>query len=277
LTAKNNENYKMKKYILTISFICIALTTFGQRFSPNSDKPAGKYAKVNGINLYYEIHGVGKPLVFIHGNGGSMADIGEHMDYFSKRYTVITIDSRGQGKSIDDNSELTYELMASDINELLEQLRIDSTFIWGQSDGAILAIIIAMNYPDKVKKVVAFAANMVADTIGLEVQGFRSIEKKAKYSLNKKEKQLNALMWKHPNIPVTRLQAIKADILVMSGDRDFIPLSHTIDIFKNIPNSNLCIIPGATHGAAWEKPKLFQEIVTDFFEKQFAKPNTIFD
>jgi pimeloyl-ACP methyl ester carboxylesterase len=165
--------------------------------------------------------------------------------------------------------------MASDINGLLNELKIDSAFIWGQSDGAILAIIIAMNYPDKVKKAVAFAANMVPDTIGIEAPLFRAIEKKAKNSSNIKEKQLMTLMWKHPNIPPSRLRKIDTPILVMSGDRDFVTLSHTLDIFKNIPNSNLCVMPGATHGATWEKPKLFQEIVTDFFETPFKKPSTI--
>lgn len=267
----------MIKNILTISFVLFGLVgiTFGQQYVADSNKHAGKYAKVNGINLYYEIYGTGKPLVFLHGNGGSIADMGEHLDYFAQRYKVIAVDSRGHGKSIDDKSELTYELMASDINGLLEELKIDSAFIWGQSDGAILAIIIAMNYPDKVRKAVAFAANMVPDTFGIEAPIFRSIEKKAQNSSDKKEKQLMTLMWKHPNISPSRLRTIQAEILVMSGDRDFVPLSHTLDIFKNIPNSNLCVIPGATHGAAWEKPKLFQEIVTDFFDKPFKKPSTI--
>jgi pimeloyl-ACP methyl ester carboxylesterase len=273
------KNNIIKGPFLPIIFFLFAtvIPNYAQRYSQGVTKPVGSYAKINGIKLYYEIHGAGKPLVFIHGNGGSMADIGEHMEYFAKRYTVITIDSRGHGKSIDNKTELTYELMASDINALLEELRVDSAFIWGQSDGAILAIIIAMNYPEKVKKAVAFAANMVTDTIGLDATVFHSIEKKAKYSLNNKEKQLNTLMWKHPNIPAAKLQRITAEILIMSGDRDVIPLSHTIDIFKNIPNSNLCIMPGATHNASWEKPKLFQEIVTDFFEKPFAKPSTNFD
>lgn len=267
----------MKKNILTISFVLFGfvVTTFGQGYVAGSNKQVGKYAKVNGINLYYEIYGKGKPLVFLHGNGGSIADVGEHLNHFAQRYKVILVDSRGHGKSIDDKSELTYELMASDINGLLEELKIDSAFIWGQSDGAVLAIIIAMNYPDKVKKAVAFASNMVPDTIGIEAPIFRFIEKKAKNSSGNKEKQLMTLMWKHPNISPSRLRTIDAEILVMSGDRDFVPLSHTLDIFKNIPNANLCVIPGATHWAAWEKPKLFQEIVIDFFEKPFKKPSTI--
>lgn len=263
----SNEKVKNGKQCLLISGKNIP--NFG------TNNKVGKYAEVNGIKLYYEIYGEGKPLVILHGNGGSIAAAAEHIPYFAQRYKVVAIDSRGQGKSIDNEVELTYELMASDINALLNKLKIDSAYIWGQSDGAILAIILALNHPEKIKKAVAFAPNVLTDTVGIETPIFKDIENKAKNSTNKKEKQLNTLMWKHPNINPVKLNAITSEILVMSGDRDAVPLSHTLDIFKNIPNSNLCVIPGATHGAAWEKPELFHEIVVNFFEKPFIKPNTI--
>ncbi len=253
---------------------CFSVTGAGvPNYGTNSK--AGNYADINGMKLYYEIYGTGKPLVILHGNGGSIASAGEHLPFFAQSYKVIAVDSRGQGKSIDNESELTYELMAADINGLLDELKIDSAYVWGHSDGAILAIVLALNHAEKVKKAVAFAANVVTDTIGIEAPIFRWIEDKARHTADKKQKQLTTLMWKHPAISPTRLQAITAEFLIMSGDRDFVPLLHTLDIFKNIPNSNLCIIPGATHGAAWKKPKLFQELVLDFFERPFIKPATI--
>ncbi|MBX2923719.1 MAG: alpha/beta hydrolase [Chitinophagaceae bacterium] len=151
-----------------------------------TNSKAGKYAEVNGIKLYYEIYGEGKPLVILHGNGGSIAAARGHLSYFVQHYKVIAVDSRGQGKSIDNDSELTYELMASDINGLLNKLKIDSAYIWGHSDGAILAIILALNHPEKVKKAVAFAANVLTDTVGIEAPVFRYFENKAKNSSNKK-------------------------------------------------------------------------------------------
>jgi len=243
---------------------------------PGSNRKAGSFAKINGINLYYEIYGTGKPLVILHGNGGSISGYaGSHLDYFSARYKVIAIDSRGHGKSIDSTTELTYELMASDINELLEKLKIDSAYIWGQSDGGIIALILALNHPDKVKKAVVFAANVIPDSTGIEALILRHFKRLASGSNDQKERQLNTLMVKHPNIALSKLNTISAQIMIMSGDRDQIPISHTLDIYKNIPNSNLCIIPGATHGAAWQKTKLFHEILTDFFEKPFGKPSSI--
>lgn len=237
-----------------------------------NNKEVGKYAKVNGINLYYEVYGSGQqPLVILHGNGGSIANADPHLEFFSKKYKVIAIDSRGQGKSIDDVSELTYDLMASDVNALLEQLHIDSAYVWGQSDGAILSLLLAKDYPKKVKKAIAYAANLTPDTLGLMPVEYNRIKAIVDHPKNAKEEQLNTLMYKYPNIPFSDLHKIKADILVMSGDADMIPLEHTLKIYQNIERSNLCVLPAATHGGAWEKPELFQQIATDFFEKPFTK------
>ena len=235
------------------------------------NKEVGKYAKVNGINLYYEIYGSGQPLVILHGNGGSISNAEPHLEFFSKKHKVIAIDSRGQGRSVDDSSDLTYDLMASDVNALLEQLQIDSAYVWGQSDGAILSLILAKDYPKKIKKAIAYAANLTPDTLGLMPVEYKRIEEKVNHPENAKEKQLNTLMYKYPNIPFSDLHRIKADVLVMSGDADMIPLEHTLKIYQNILRSNLCVLPGATHGGAWEKPELFQQLATDFFEKPFKK------
>lgn len=236
-----------------------------------NNKSVGKYAKVNGINLYYEIYGTGKPLVILHGNGGSISNAQQHIDFFKEKYKVIAIDNRGQGNSVDDTTALTYDLMASDVNQLLEQLHIDSAYVWGQSDGAILALLLAMDYPKKVSKAIAYAANLTPDTSSVIPSFVKMAEDLSKTSKNAKEKQLNTLMYKYPNIPYSDLHKIKAQILIMSGDNDLIQLSHTLMIYKNIKTSNLCILPGASHGGAWEKRNLFQEIAVNFFEKPFQK------
>lgn len=237
---------------------------------------AGKFAEVNGIRLYYEVYGEGQPLVVLHGNGGSIQDAAPHYPHFlAKNYQVIAVDSRAQGRSGDSETELTYELMASDVNKLLDQLGIDSTFIWGQSDGAILGLIIAKNHPDKVKKLVAFAANIVPDTTALEPPIYRWIERQVKNAKTEKERRLTRLMWQHPNIPFSELEKIQAEVLVVSGDRDMVRLEHTLQIYKHLPKAQLCVIPGATHGASWEKKDLFLQMADTFFEQKFAMPSSV--
>lgn len=239
--------------------------------SYGADIKAGHYATVNGINLYYEIYGSGTPLVILHGNGGSINSASQQIDFFKKKYKVIAIDSRGQGNSIDDTTALNYDIMASDVNELLNQLHIDSAYVWGHSDGAILALLLAIEHPQKVKKAIAYAANLTSDTVAIVLSDYKSMQHKAYSTRNPKVKQLYIMMLQHPHIALSDLHKIKAEILVMSGDHDVIQLSHTLDIYKNIEKSNLCILPGATHGGAWEKIELFEQLAVDFFDKPFKK------
>jgi len=235
---------------------------------------AGKFADVNGIKLYYEIYGQGPPLVVLHGNGGSIKNATGFYPDLIKHYKVIAIDSRAQGRSTDTDKPLTYDQMAADVNSLLEQLQIDSVFIWGQSDGAILGLLLAMDYPKKVKRVLAFGANIQPDSLAVFPWAIAESEKIVKGTGSPNEKKLNQLMLDYPNIPYTKLSQIKAPVLIMSGDRDVIRPEHILKLFQNIPNSQLCIIPGATHGAAWEKKDLFLMIMYDFFNEPFKMPDT---
>lgn len=236
---------------------------------------AGKFADVNGIKLYYEIYGKGQPLLVLHGNGGSISNASDFYPDLIKKYKVIAIDSRGQGKSTDTDEPLTYEKMASDIHELLLQLNTDSVLIWGQSDGAILGLLMAMHYPKQVKKVLAFGANIQADTNALFPSDLDKMRKIiSKPNTDKSTKKLMQLMIDYPNIPYEQLAKIQIPVLIMAGDRDMIRPEHTLRLFQNIPQSNLCIIPGATHGAAWEKQALFKQLLFDFFDKPFKKPDS---
>jgi pimeloyl-ACP methyl ester carboxylesterase len=234
----------------------------------------GKHASVNGIKLYYEVYGEGQPLVVLHGNGGSIKSATPHYPHLIKKYKVIAIDSRAQGRSTDTNTPLTYEQMASDVNALLEQLKVDSVLIWGQSDGAIIGLILAMEYPEKVKKILAFGANIQPDSTAVFQYAIDYDKEKLQNSNNETKRKLYQLMLDYPNIPYSKLSQIKAPILIMAGDRDVIRPEHTLKLFQNIPNSHLCIIPGSTHGASWAKKELFLILLDEFFEKPFYMPDT---
>lgn len=232
---------------------------------------AGKYANINGIKLYYEIYGQGHPLIILHGNGGSIKDATPFYPDLIKKYKVIAIDSRSQGRSGDSTAPLNYEQMADDVNTLLNQLKMDSVFIWGHSDGAIMGLLLARDHPEKVKKLLAFGANMQPDTLAIFPWAIDYMKKKV-IGLN--NTKLNILMLTQPNIPYSNLSQISAPILIMAGDRDMIRPEHTLKLFQCLPNSQLCIVPGSTHFAAWEKKNLFLEILNDFFNQPFKMPNT---
>lgn len=238
------------------------------------DDQAGKFADVNGIKLYYEIYGEGAPLLVLHGNGGSIKSAAGFYPDLVKQYKVIAIDSRAQGRSTFTNEPLNYDMMASDVNALLEQLHIDSVFIWGQSDGAILALLLAKDYPRKVKRALAYAPNIQPDSLAIFPWGIRAMRKEVAENKDPKQRALNQMMLDFPNFPYTELSKIKAPIMIMSGDRDVIRPEHILKMYQHIPNAQLCILPGATHGGAWEKKELFLGLMNDFFLKPFRMPDT---
>ena len=240
------------------------------------NKEAGNYKKINGINLYYEIYGTGKPLIFLHGNGGSIRGASGRIEYFKKYFKVIAIDSRGHGKSIDTTTkQLTYVQMANDIKVLLDSLNIDSAFVQGQSDGAILGLLLAINFPGKIAKLATYGANIFPGKKAIFDEIDNLILDTLKATTNVNTKRLFSLMAYQPDITEKDLQKIKCPVLIMSGDRDAIRLEHSIKIFTNIANSNLFVMPGATHYGTVEKPELFNLVLSDFLNHPFSKVSTV--
>ncbi|MEO6720867.1 MAG: alpha/beta hydrolase [Ferruginibacter sp.] len=244
---------------------------------------AGKYADVNGIKMYYEIYGDGAPLVLVHGNGGSISSMRGQIAFFSKTYKVIAVDSRAQGKTNDNGDSLTYDQITGDINALLDNLKIDSAYMIGQSDGAIVGLIMAYKYPVKVKMLAAMSPNIRPDSVVLypdvEAQGIKELSAfedslKAGHKEIMTRLKLLRLMQYHPHITTAELASIKAPVIIMTGDRDLIQLSHIIEIFREIPKSNLCVLPGSTHYALRQNAKVFNETIQHFFTTPFAMPNS---
>lgn len=268
----------MNMKLAIILSMCLIYQIAGYNQEVNIDygnnPDAGHYVIVNNIKMYYEVYGEGEPLLLIHGNGGSIKGHSGRIDFFRKNYKVIAADSRSHGKTQNIGDSLTYLNMTSDINELLEKLNIDSCFVWGQSDGGIIGLLLAMNYPDKVKKLAVFGANIKPDTNAVYASIVKWVEETYSNTIDIHEKRLIQLLKYQPQIEFGELSKIKIPVLIMSGDRDAIKLEHSIEIFKHIENSNLFIMPGATHFGSYEKPDLFNLILEDFFTKPFTKKAT---
>ncbi|MFN2455806.1 MAG: alpha/beta fold hydrolase [Pyrinomonadaceae bacterium] len=243
------------------------------------DNPkAGKYVAVNGIKMYYEIYGAGEPLLLIHNNGGSIASFKYQIPYFAKRYKVIAVDSRAQGKSVDAGEKIDYRMMTEDFSALLDTLKIKSAYVIGWSDGGINGLLLAINHPEKVKKLAVTGANLTPDPSVLNPATFAMI---SEYAANLKAAKQDAatknnlklfqLMLDEPNIPLMDLQKIKCPVLVMGGDNDAIKPSHTLQIFENIPNAYLWIFPAAGHGTLQRYSTEFNTKVNEFFTQPYRK------
>src|SRR5258708_3192933 len=152
----------MKNIVCTSLLQLLVLATLCQvNEIPYGNNPGkGRFYNIRGIKIYREIYGSGKPLLMIHGNGGSIESFKNNIPYFSKKYKVIVVDSRSQGKSKDDNDSLSFEMMADDEAALLDVLHIDSAYVLGWSDGGINALLLAIRHPEKVIQLASTGANL---------------------------------------------------------------------------------------------------------------------
>jgi len=284
-------------HMRTLRIICLVIFSFsvvhlsGQgpdtKFAIpyGSNKAIGKYVQVNGIKMYYEEYGEGRPLLLIHGNGGSIADMGNQIQYFSKYYHCIVADSRAHGKTDIGTGRLTYEDMANDWSALLDNLKIDSAYVLGWSDGGILGLLLAIHHPNKVSKLAAMGANLQPDSSAVYSWVFPILQNMTALTdsmIRIKDKSRNwevtrkqlDLLSNQPHISLQELHTISCPVLVMGGDKDVIREEHTTQIYQNIPKAHLCIFPGETHMIPITDPELFDATVYKFLKNPFKRPDT---
>ena len=257
-----------------LSIILLGLAALAQAQSvPYGKNPAaGHYATVRGVRFYYETYGKGRPLLLLHGNGGSIGRFFKTIPFFEKRNRVIAVDSRAHGKSVDGGDSLSFEMMADDMAALLTELHIDSADVIGWSDGGIIALVLAMRHPQKVRRLVATGANLWPDSTALLPSLWRDMEREyaqGRDSVYTDPAKRNArkvflLDYRHPHIHTAALKAVKAPAFIIAGDRDLIVGEHTLAIYKNLPKAWLWIVPDCGHATLIDKADEFNRKVTEF-------------
>ena len=242
------------------------------------NEKSGKWMKLRGINMYYETYGQGEPLLIIHGNGGSIENFRYQIPYFERIYKLILADSRGHGKTTDKGDSLSYEMMADDYAALLNELKIDSAYVIGWSDGGINGLLLAMRHPQKVKMLAITGANLSPDTSAVHPFAFNWAQNYnknlAKQPLNDTVKAMRKqahLLSYEPNIAVAELKKVKCPTLVISGDQDVILAKHTLLIAQNIPKANLWIVPNSGHSVPITYKDEFNKTVDRFFKTPYKK------
>jgi pimeloyl-ACP methyl ester carboxylesterase len=220
------------------------------------------YAAVNGLNMYYEIHGAGPPLLLLHGGGGSIPD--SWVPIFSPHYRVVAIEQMGHGRTADAmDREFHYHDMAEDTVELMRQLRIERAVIVGYSDGGIIGLDIAIHHPERVAKLVLTGVNTRVDGYTPELREFASAFDPAAEAAPDWYGRLSPdgeghwavvrgrlkPMWiAEPAFTEGEVGSISVPTLIIIGDGDIVTPEHAVEMFRTIPDSHLCIVPGAGHG-----------------------------
>lgn len=248
-------------------------------------KPLTGNASINGLNMYYEIYGEGKPLVLIHGGGSTIqTSFGKLIPVLAKSRKIIAVELQAHGRTTDRNGDLSFEQDADDVAALLKELNIPGADILGFSNGGTTAMQISIRHPEIVHKLILGSA--LAKRDGVPAWFWDMMSKAKLENMPEQLKTSYRLIAANPNglqvmhdkdakrmvnfrdIPDEQIRAIKAPSLIIIGDKDVITPEHALELHRMISNSQLAIIPG-THG------QYIGEITTitaDFRESDLATP-----
>lgn len=240
---------------------------------------------VNGIEMYYEIHGNGPPLLILHGGTGFIESFASQIVPLSQHFTVIAPDSRAHGRTSDTDVPLSYDLMADDFKQLLDHLNITSTRILGWSDGGNTGLTMALKYPDYVEQLAIIGSNFHTDGLydemkeALKQTDVSQLDPRivvAYQQMSPTPERLSVFweklrtMWlNHPTLTTTQLQTIAAPTFVIAGaNEEFIKESHSRKLADAIPSAQLELIDEGTHYVPLEQPELITTLLLDFYLAQ---------
>jgi len=224
----------------------------------------GKYANVNGLKMYYEIHGKGFPLVLIHGGGSTIeTTFGRVIPSLAKTHQVIAVELQAHGHTADIDRPLSFEQDADDVAELLKQLNISKADIFGFSNGASTTLEIAIRHPEIVNKIIVastmykkdgaypwFWEMMKNPTFEGMPQPYKDAylkinpDKEALYTMYKRDV---ARMQSFKDINEEDIKNIKAPALIIAGNKDVVRTEHCVEMYREMQHAQLVILPGG-HG-----------------------------
>lgn len=279
-------NYKWLRRGIVVLICTLGILSFTS-FSMSQDTEATLppaietgMASVNDIEMYYATYGdpSNEPLLLLHGGLGNADYFVNQIPAFAEQYYVIAADSRGHGRSTMSEQQIGYALMASDVLALLDYLKIDSTNLVGWSDGGIIGLDIAINHPERLKRLVAYGANYIPSGVRTDIgesERFNAYIEMASGDYTKLSPTPDGFdaflanignMWAtEPNYSAEQLQGITVPTLILDGmEEEAIYSEHALEMAKLIPTADLVLMSGIGHFAMWDKTEEFNHIVLDY-------------
>ncbi len=257
---------------------------------------AGSYASVNGLKMYYEVHGSGAPIVLLHGAFCTIeTDFRKLIPVLSKKYQVIAVEQQAHGRTADIDRPLTYANMASDTAALLKQLGIQKADFVGYSMGGATAIELAVHHAEIVRKVVFFGGASYAPAGYLP--GLLEFEKTMKpehFQGSPWKRSYDEIAPQPENFPAlvdkirtldlgfegwkpAEIKGIQAPTLLVIGDSDVVRPEHTVEMFRllgggvagdlaGLPNARLAVLPSTTHVSIIERTDWLAAMTSEFLD-----------
>jgi pimeloyl-ACP methyl ester carboxylesterase len=270
--------------------------------STSEAKGTGQYAEVNGINLYFETHGEGQPLILLHGGLMSGEMFGPTLPAFAERHQVIAVDLQGHGRTADIDRPIDVRLMADDIAALIDHIGLDKPDLVGYSLGGAVALHTAAKYPARVRRLVVASANIRPDAIYPEIRAQQAqvnaaaaefLKDTPMYQLYQRVAprpedfprlldKMGEAMAKDFDF-TEEIRSLQVPTLVVAADADMAPPSHFVEVFKLLggglrdggwmgegrPEGGhaLAILPGLTHYNLGSSP-VFTAAALAFLDEQ---------
>ena len=229
------------------------------------------YVEAAGLNTYYEVRGDGDPVVLLHGGFATIETWEAQAAALAERYQVFLPERRGHGRTPDVAGPLTYENMAADTAAFIEALGIRPAHLIGWSDGASVALYLALRRPELVRRVICMGAaawfdgltpkaQAEAQSLALEsfppslIEAHRSLSPDGPDHLPAFFEKIKVLWASEPNMTPDELRQITAQTRVMLGDDDVLTVEHAATMAATLPDAQLAVVPGTDHGLMFEKP-----------------------
>ncbi len=268
---------------------CASHGEFAARQTGGAGAVKSGYVLVNGLNMYYEVRGTGRPLVLIHGGVCTIDTcFGKVRPLLAKNWKTVAVELQGHGHTADVDRPLTFEHLAEDTYALLRQLKIENADFVGYSIGGGVALQIAMRHPDLVHKLVVIGTTY--NNQGL-VPGLLLVFKTMKPEDIPEEfreayertapdpKHWSTLVAKVMKLGLEskgwrpeEIQSIKAPVLVMIGDADIVRPEHAVQMFRLLPHAQLAVLPGSDHFLPMQRSDWAVPMIEAFLNAPMPEP-----
>ena len=235
-----------------------------------------EYADLDGVRTWYDVHGGGEPLVLLHPGGADARAWAPNLDALSAHFHTFTPERRGHGRTRDVEGPITYELMAQDTIAFCERVVGGPAHLVGCSAGASVALVVALRRPDLARRLVLISgvfhrdgwvpSAIRPDASPPEVlaRGYAELSPDGPDHFPVVSAKLAHMNWEEPTLTASDLSAVTSRTLVMLGDDDEVTLEHAIAMYGALPDAELAVVPGTSHGVLHEKPALCNSIIVDF-------------
>jgi len=241
----------------------------------------GKYVQLGAVKTWYDEHGSGQPLVLLHGGLVDARWFAPNLAPLAERFHVYTPERRGHGHTPDVPGPITHQLMADDTIAFLDTVVGEAADLVGHSDGAFMAMLVAMQRPELVNRLVMISGgfnksgeadpdmewdvDQIAQFLG---PPYGEVSPDGIDHFKVVATKIGEMAAVEPNLQASELAKVTQRSLVMFSDDDLVTLTHAVEMYDALPNAELAVVPGTSHFLTQEKPHLVNSIVLDFLTNE---------